>query len=419
MTGFKALTGQTFSSLDNPNYRRYLGGQSTSLVGTWMQTIAQSWLVLELTHSATLVGAAVAVQTLPVLLLGPYAGVIADRSDKRRLMIALQSLMGLQALTLGLLTVTHVVQVWEVFVLAAVLGLNNAFENPARQSFVLELVGREHVRNAVSLNSVMVNVARAIGPAVAGIIIAGGGIGFCFLLNSASFVAVVVSLLRLDLGALQPSEPATRARGQLREGFRYVLRNRDIGVPLLMMALVGCFAFEFQVVLPVLAKHDFHGTSVTYGFITSAMGVGAIVGGLWVAARGRTGPKVLMQTCCFFCVAMLAAALAPDLAVELVAIAFVGAFSIACLSQGNSTLQLAAAPNMRGRVMALWAVAFLGSTPIGGPIAGAVSEQFGGRGGLILGSIACLLAALLGWFMLRRPVREPESAARVPVETSS
>jgi MFS family permease len=245
MTDLKTLGRETFSSLNNRNYRRYLSGQSTSLIGTWMQTIAQSWLVLELTHSASLVGLAVAVQTLPVLVLGPYAGVVADRVDKRRLMIVLQSLMGLQALTLGLLTVTHVVNIGEVFALALVLGLNNAFENPARQSFVLEIVGREHVRNAVSLNSVMVNVARAIGPAVAGIIIAAGGIGICFLLNAVSFIAVVVSLLRLDRSALHPTEPTGRGRGQLREGLAYVIRTREIGIPLLMMALVGCFAFEF------------------------------------------------------------------------------------------------------------------------------------------------------------------------------
>jgi MFS family permease len=382
-----------------------------------MQSIAQSWLVLTLTHSATMVGAVVAIQTLPVLLLGPYAGVIADRTNKLRLMICLQSLMGVQALTLGLLTLTHVVRIWEVFVLAAVLGANNAFENPARQSFVLEMVGREHVRNAVSLNSVMLNVARAIGPAAAGIIIASGGTGFCFLLNSASFIAVVVSLLRLDRSALVPSEPTIRARGQLREGFRYAIANRDIGVPLLMMGLVGCFAFEFQVVLPVLAKHDFHGNSVTYGLITSAMGVGAIIGGLWVAARGRTGSAVLMKTCVAFSISLLAAALAPDLAVELVAIAFVGVLSIACLSQGNSSLQLAAAPNMRGRVMALWAVAFLGSTPIGGPIAGAISEAFGGRAGLILGAASCLAAALLGWVALRRHHEPPVPNELVTAET--
>jgi MFS family permease len=321
-------------------------------------------------------------------------------------MIVLQALMGAQALTLGLLTVTHVVNTAEVFALALILGLNNAFENPARQAFVLEIVGREHVRNAVSLNSVMVNVARAVGPAVAGIIIASGGIGFCFLLNAASFVAVVVSLMRLNVSALHPSVPTGRGRGQLREGLAYVIRTREIGIPLLMMALVGCFAYEFQVTLPVLAKHDFHGNSVTYGFITAAMGVGAVVGGLWVAARGRTGSLVLVQTCWWFTAAMVLAALAPDIEVELVAMALVGAVSIMALSQGNSTLQLAADPAMRGRVMALWAVAFLGSTPIGGPIAGVVSEQFGGRGGLLMGAVSCLLAGLLGTLALRRNVSE-------------
>jgi MFS family permease len=407
VTAIAELRQQTFSSLVNPNYRRYLSGQSTSMVGTWMQSVAQSWLMLTLTGSATDVGLLIAVQTLPVLLLGPYAGVIADRVDKRRLMIVLQAVMGLQALTLGLLTVTHVERVWEIFVLAAVLGLNNTFENPARQSFVLELVGRDHLRNAVSLNSVMVNVARAIGPAAAGLIIAAGGIGFCFLLNAASFVAVVVSLLRLDVSALSPSPPEVRSRGQLREGFRYVARTPSIGIPLAMMALIGCFVYEFQVVLPVLAKHDLHGGPQTYGFITAAMGAGAIVGGLYVAARGRTGSRVLVRTAAVFGLALIGAAVAPDLWTELVAIAVVGALSIAVMAQGNSTLQLAAAPNMRGRVMALWAVAFLGSTPIGGPIAGAVSEHFGGRGGLWLAAITCLFVAGLGALAMRRIASKP------------
>ena len=402
MTNFKALRGQTFSSLTNPNYRRYLAGQSTSLIGTWMQTVAQSWLILTLTSSPTDVGLAVAVQTLPILFLGPYAGVIADRIDKRKLMIVLQAAMGIQALVLGVLTVTNVVRVWEVFVLAGVLGLNNAFENPARQSFVLELVGRDEVRNAVSLNSVMVNVARAIGPGAAGLIIAAGGTGFCFLLNAASFIAVVVSLVRLDLSTITRSEPTGRERGQLAEGLRYVAKTPELGVPLLMMALIGCFVYEFQVVLPVLAKHDLHGSAETYGFITSAMGVGAIVGGLYFAARGRTGTPALVRSSLLFGGALTLAAVAPNLWTELFAIAIVGAVSIGVLSQGNSTLQLGAAPNMRGRVMALWAVAFLGSTPIGGPIAGLVSEHLGGRGGLAMGAIVCVLAAGLGAFTVRR-----------------
>src|SRR5664279_6262684 len=198
----------TFAALSIPNYRRYYGGQAISMIGTWMQMTAQSWLVLTLTHSGTMLGVVVALQTLPVLLLGPYGGVIADRVNKRRLMVALQAAMGLQALTLGVLTVTGAVRVWQIGILAALLGLNNAFENPSRQSFMMELVGPEHLRNAVSLNSVLVNVARSVGPAVAGILIATVGTGICFLLNAGSFVTVVASLIRLDRTALRPTPPA-------------------------------------------------------------------------------------------------------------------------------------------------------------------------------------------------------------------
>lgn len=391
-----------FASLENRNYRLYTAGQATSLAGTWMQSIAQSWLVLELTQSATALGIVVALQTLPTLLLGPYGGVVADRVDKRRFMIALQSMMGVLALALGLLTITGVVQLWHVYALALLLGLNNCFENPTRQSFVLEMVGPEHLRNAVSLNSVLVNVARAVGPAIAGFVIVAGGIGVCFLINAASFVAVVASLARLDTSKLTPSVPAPRAPGQLREGLRYVRGEPHLAVPLLMMALVGCLAYEFQVTLPVLAQDTFAGDARTYGFLTAAMGLGAIVGGLSVAARGRTGVRALVITALAFGVAMAAVALSPNLPVALVAMALVGATSVAFLSMGNSTLQLAAAPTMRGRVMALWAVAFLGSTPIGGPIAGFVSQELGGRAGLLLGAASCVVAALMGLLVIRR-----------------
>ncbi|MEO6880515.1 MAG: MFS transporter, partial [Mycobacteriaceae bacterium] len=294
-----------------------------------------------------------------------------------------------------------VVQLWHVYALAFLLGLNNCFENPARQAFVLEMVGPADLRNAVSLNSVMVNVARAVGPAIAGIIIALGGTGICFLVNAVSFAAVVVSLSTLDVSRLQPSTPAARTRGQLREGFAYVRHTPALAVPLMMMALVGCLTYEFQVTLPVLADHTFGGGSQTYGFMTASMGVGAVLGGLLVAARGRTGIRTLVVTAGLFGVVVLAAAWSPNLAVELVALALVGAVSVAFLATGNSTLQLRAAPHMRGRVMALWAVAFLGSTPIGGPVAGAVSEAFGARVGLTMGAIACFAAAALGLLVLR------------------
>jgi MFS family permease len=395
----------TFAALAVPNYRRYVSGQAISLIGTWMQMTAQSWLVLTLTHSSTALGAVIALQTVPVLVLGPYGGVIADRIDKRRLMIVLQAAMGVQALILGLLTVTGAVRVWEIGVLAALLGLNNAFENPARQSFMLELVGAEHLRNAVSLNSVLVNVARTIGPAVAGLLIATVGDGVCFLVNAASFVPVVGSLLTMDARALNPSTPAPRARGQLRDGLRYVRRTPELAVPLVMMGLAGCLTYEFQVSLPVMASRGLNVGATGFGFMTAAMGVGAVVGGLLVAARGQTGLRPLVVASAAFGFAMAFATLAPTLALELVALALAGAASITFMSTGNSSLQLASDPSMRGRVMSLWFVAFQGSTPIGGPLVGWVMAAFGARAGLGLGAITCGLVALMGLVALRHRVR--------------
>lgn len=399
----------TFAALAVPNYRRYYGGQSISLTGTWMQMTAQSWLVLTLTHSSTWLGVVVALQTLPVLVLGPYGGVIADRVDKRRLMIALQSMMGAQALALGVLTVTGTVRLWEIGVLAALLGFNNAFENPARQSFMLELVGAEHLRNAVSLNSVLVNGARAIGPAIAGILIATVGDGVCFLVNAGSFVAVVASLTTMDRTALNPSRPMPRARGQLREGLRYVRSTPELAVPLLMMGVAGCLTYEFQVSLPVMADRGLNAGATGFGFMTASMGLGAVFGGLLVAARGKTGLRPLVLAAGGFAVALAMATTAPTLGFELVALALAGAASIAFMSTGNSTLQLNAAPGMRGRVMSLWFVAFQGSTPIGGPLVGGVMALLGPRAGLGLGAVTVLLVAFGGLLALRRR-RSPRAA---------
>jgi MFS family permease len=382
---------RTFAALAVPNYRRYFIGQATSLTGTWMQMAAQSWLVLSLTGSATALGVIVALQTLPVLLLAPYGGVIADRVDKRRLMIALQSVMGLQAVILGVLTITGAVQLWEIGVLAVVLGLNNAFEAPARQAFVLEMVGPDTLRNAVSLNSVQVNVARAVGPAVAGVLIATAGL-----------VAVVASLISMERSALRPTPPAPRAAGQLRDGLRYAAATPEIAVPLLMMGLIGAMAYEFQVSLPVMARQVMHSGAEGYGFMTAAMGVGAIAGGLLVAARGHTGLRPVTAAAVAFAIAFVLAALAPSMPFELVALALVGGASVSFMSTGNSTLQLASDPAMRGRVMALWFVALQGSTPIGGPLVGAIISLAGARIGLGVGALACVLAAGLGVGAQRR-----------------
>ena len=308
----KVSARRTFSSLSNPNYRKYFFGQTTSLVGTWMQMTAQSWLVFTLTHSATDIGFVVALQTLPVLLLGPYGGVVADRVDKRKLMVVLQTAMGVQAAILAVLSLTHVVTYLDVCVLAIVLGLNNAFENPSRQSFMMEMVGPADVRNAVSLNSTMNNVARAVGPAVAGVLIASFGEGWCFAANAVSFIAVVISLMIMDLSTLSPSVPTERAKGQLREGFRYVASTPKLLYPLIMMALVGMLAYEFQVTLPVVAGRVFHGNSEDYGLLMASMGTGAVIGGLWTASKGKTGTRAMVRAALLFGTFITCAALSPS-----------------------------------------------------------------------------------------------------------
>jgi predicted MFS family arabinose efflux permease len=333
--------------------------------------------------------------------------------DKRRLINLLQSLMGILALVLGILVVSDSVTFWEICVLAVVLGLNNSFENPTRQAFVREMVGADQVRNAVSLNSTMVNAARAVGPAVAGVLIATVGTGVCFLINAVSFVAVVYSLVSMDTRALRPSPPAHRARGQLREGFRYVAREPRLWVPLLMMGIVGTLAYEFQVTLPVLAKQTFGGNAATYGFLTAAMGVGAVFGGLVTATRGRTGLRPLSLAAAMFAVAMLCVAASPVLAVAFVAMAATGWTSVTYLATGNTTLQLEAAPSMRGRVMALWAVAFMGSTPVGGPLIGWIVALAGARVGLAVGGLSCAAAAAIGLIAVARLRKRGRSAGAV------
>ena len=409
-----AIGRRTFASLANANYRRYFTGQGISLVGTWMQTVAQSWLVYSLTGSGTAIGLLLAVQMLPVLVLAPYGGLVADRLDKRRLMIALQSALAVLALALGLLTASGAVRLWHVFAFAALLGIATAFDNPTRQSFITELVGPGDLRNAVSLNSVLVNAARAIGPAIAGVLIATVGVSACFLINATSYLAVLASLLLLDRAALRPSAPAPRERGQVRAGIAYASRTPELAVPLIMMALIGSLAYEFQVVLPVVARETFGGGPEVYGVMTGAMGVGAVIGGLVAATRGGVGTRAVVASGFALGAAILLAALAPTLPAELGALVIVGAASVTFLASGNSTLQLASVPEMRGRVMSLWAVAFLGSTPIGGPIAGVVSEHAGGRAGLLLGSVACFAASALGAVLLSRGGRTPsQRRARV------
>src|ERR1035437_3038091 len=387
---------RTFASLiASSNYRRFVVGQAISLVGTWMQTIGQSWLVLQLTGSATTLGLVAAVQTLPIPLLSPYAGVLVDRRGKRRVLLITQMAMALLALTLGLLTLTHAVRLWMVMVIAGGLGLATCVDNPARQAFVPEIVGTDLVANAISLNSAMVNAARAVGPALGGVLIVSVGVAACFLFNTVSFVAVIIALATMKQELLHPAVTSIHAPGQLLEGLRYVRRTPRLLTPLLMMALIGALSYEFQVVLPVLAKNTFHGNADAYGFFTAAMGIGAVIGGLAVASRRPKGMRSVAVAAGAFGLTMMVAAVAPTLATEVLALATVGAGSVAFMSRGNTMLQLTADETMRGRVMALWAVAFLGTTSIGGPILGYVAQHASPRWGLALGGRAALTATAL------------------------
>jgi MFS family permease len=397
---------RTFASLRVRNFRYYFAGQSLSLIGTWMQSVTQTWLVYTWTHSGFQVGLIVALQTLPILLLGPVGGTIADRFGKYHVLFYTQALAGVQALVLAVLTLTGNLQLWELYLIALSLGLINTVDNPTRQTFVAELVGTDQLRNAVTLNSVMVNVARAIGPAVAGVLIASVGSGWCFLINAFSFGFVLLSLRAIRTDELTLTPRATRMRGQVREGFRYVGRTPLLRDALLMMALIGCLTYEFQTTLPLMAGSTFHGDARTYGFLTACMGLGAVAGGLVAAGRRGYGQSRLVATAGVFGVAVLAAALAPTLGVEAAVLLLVGACSVTFLSLGNATLQLGSEPAMRGRVMSLWSVAFLGSTPIGGPVVGLVGGSLGARYALALGGLAALVAAGYGRLALRRRERQ-------------
>lgn len=393
---------RTFASLAVYNFRLYFVGQGLSLCGTWMQTVSLSLLVLKLTHSGTQLGFVVAAQFLPVLLFGVYGGVIADRFNKRHVLYFTQSLQGILALTLGLLVVTGAVQVWMVYVVASGLGLATLLDNPSRQTFVIEMVGNDRLKNAITLNSTMVNGARIIGPSIAAILIATIGIGFCFLVNAASYLAVLAALFAMRDSELFPTPPTKREPGQIRAGLRYAWQTPALKSTLLMMLIIGTFAYEFQVILPLFATKTLNGNATTYSLMTVAMGIGAIGGGLYSAGRGVATPKQTLLVALLFGVSIMLTALMPDLPLALLVLVLVGALSVLFISIGNTTLQLTSEPSMRGRVMALWAIAFAGTTPIGGPIIGAIADYTNPRVGLLVGGVSAVLAAALGFFIAFR-----------------
>jgi MFS family permease len=399
--------GRSFASLRVPNYRRFFAGQLVSLSGNWMQMVAEIWVILALTGSGVAVGLTTALQFVPMLLLGAFGGLIADRVPKRRLLILTQTLHALPPLTMLALALTVGLTPWMVYALVFARGSVNAVDYPTRQAFVMEIVGGERVVNAVSLNSVLVHSARVIGPALAGVLIALVGPEPCFALNAASFGLMAWALATMDTDALRPAEIGPREPHAVRAGLRYVRATPDLWIPLALMAAVGTLGYNFQAILPLLAKFTFEGGAGAYAALVSAMGVGAIAGALATGARGRVSPGLLAGAAIGFGALALLAAGAPTMALELAVLAPLGAASVTLAASINSALQLASDPVMRGRVMALYSVVFLGSTPIGAPLAGWLSEAIDPRAALVMAGVAGIVAGLLARTAFARVATAP------------
>ena len=403
---------RTFASLRVRNYRRFFTGQIVSWTGTWVQWTAQAWLVLELTGSGLGLGVITALQWLPVLVLGAWAGVVADRFDKRKVLIFTNVISAVLSLMLGIATVTNVVTLWFVIVIALGLGIVTAIDNPARQTFTMEMVGRDRLTNAVSLNTATFTTARVIGPAVAGLLIDQVGIGECFLLNAASFLPVTLALWTMNLGELRPSGRVASSRGQIREGLRYVASMPVLRTLLIIMAVVGTLQYNFQVILPLLARVTFDGGAKVLGLLGAMTGVGMFIGSLSNAAFGRSTRRFLLGAGISLGTMTLLVSAAPSLVPAVLLLVPLGAASMAFLATMNSTLQLTSSDEMRGRVMALYFVLFLGSTPIGAPLVGWVAEAFSPRAALALGGMATLSACFYGY--LRLPQLDLRGTPRIP-----
>ena len=390
----RAVGARTFRSLRIRNYRLFWIGQLVSVTGTWMQTVAQSWLVLSLTGSGVDLGITVALQFLPMLLFGLWGGLLADRSDKRKLLIGTQVAGGLLALVLYVLVATDAVELWMVYVMAFLLGVVTMIDMPTRQSFVIEMVGPDEVPNAVGLNSAMFNTGRILGPAAAGLSISALGIAPSFLANALSYLAVIAALLAMRPDELFRRQPTERRRGEVRAGLRYVWTDPTLRSTLLLVAVLGMFGFNFIVVLPLLARFTFAGGAGLYSLFTALMSLGSLMGALVAASRARPTRRLLIGSGVAFGVLLLATAAAPTVWLTCVLLVAVGMAVMLFLATANTTLQLNSDPAMRGRVMALYGLLFLGSTPIGGPLLGWISEAWGPRVGLAIGGALSLAAAV-------------------------
>jgi MFS family permease len=398
----------TFRSLSNRNYRLYASGAVVSNVGTWMQRVAQDWLVLQLTgNSGTALGITTGLQFLPILLLSPYAGLIADRFPKRRLLQVTQLMLAVPALLLGVLAVTGVAQSWHVYVLAFIFGIGSAFDAPARQSFVSEIVGPDDLTNAVGLNSASFNLARMVGPALAGVLIAalGSGVpatGAVILVNAISYGAVILSLQRMRDHELDPAVPVERHKGMIRDGVRYVLARPDLMLILTIVFFAGTFGLNFQLTSALMATEVFDKGASEYGLLGTTLAIGSLSGALLAARRVRIRHRLVILAAICFGVTEIVAGVLPSYLLFALWTPVIGLASLTMITAANATFQMSVAPEMRGRVMALYMMIFMGGTPLGAPVVGWVGETFGARWTLIGGGIATILGTLLAVLVFSR-----------------
>lgn len=417
MTRLRHATHDTFRSFEIRNFRLFFGGQLISQVGNWLTLVAQTLLVLKLTNSGYALGALAAAQFGPVLVLGAFAGLMADRSDKRRLLIIVQVLAMLQSFALAGLAFMDHPPLLAIYLVAMVSGIATAFDNPARRSFVVEMVPEEHINNAVSLNSALMTGSRVLGPALAGLLVSTIGFGWCFVLDGVSYVAVIVAFWRMNPADLRQAPVTPKGKGQIREGLRYARSIPELWVPLVMTAVIGTLAFNFQTVLPLFTTRDLDGTDVTFTWLLSVVSIGSLIGALASARRTSIDVRTVSRNAVVFGVGLALLTFAPGQP-SAFAIGFVvGLGSILFMTAATAITQLAADPSMRGRVLALQAIVFLGSTPIGGPIVGAIAESFGARYGIALGAIATLAAAGYGFFTVRtgKPIPAAPEAEPIPI----
>lgn len=415
MSSTTSIWSRTFAALQVRNFRLYFIGQLISVSGTWMQSVAQNWLVLQLTGSASDLGISVALQFLPMLFFGFYGGLVADRNPKRKILLFTQLGAGLLALSLGLLVTTHHVTLTWLFVMSFALGCVNLFDQPARQSFVQQMVGKDLITNAVSLNSVLMNAGRLVGPGIAAVFIAVLGDAMCFYANAVSYLAVVVALLLMNTAEFLPLATVSREKGQVRLGLRYVRDTPILRNVIFSVTVVGTLALNFGVTLPLLARTTFHQHSAAaYGVMMAALGFGAIIGGLYTAFKAMPTPKMLLILASGFAVSLSALTFAPTLLIAQLLMVPTGGFMISFMSSSNATLQMNSSGQMRGRVMSLYGTAFLGTTPIGAPLVGVVIGLTNPRIGILVGALSAVFTA--GWLAVqyRRDVQSELDSGTAP-----